>query len=64
LLGVGTTPAAYHYVGSGLGRHFDTFFQGTDGIAISIVSPSLLFRDLDLKAPHGAQRKPPIAPHP
>lgn len=64
LLAIGTTPTAYNYVGSGLGRRFDMLYQGTDGIAISIVAPSLLFRDLDLKAPHGAQRKPPIAPHP
>ena len=64
VVAVGTTPSAFHYVGSGLGKVFDSFNQSGDGIAITIVSPSLLFRDLDLKKPHGAQKKAPIAPHP
>ncbi len=63
LLGIGSTGVPYHYVGSGLGRRYE-FFDAPSGIAVSIVCPSLLFRDLDVKKPHGAQKKPPIAPRP
>jgi hypothetical protein len=64
LLAVGTTSVPYHYVGSGLDRRFDALYDGSDGISISILTPSLLFRDIDVKKPHGAQKKPPIAPRP
>jgi TldD protein len=64
LLGVGNSGVPYHYVSSGAGRQFDALFDPPTGIAISIVSPSLVFRDLDVKKPRGAQKKPPIAPRP
>jgi predicted Zn-dependent protease len=65
LLGIGKTAVPYHYVGSGLGRRFDALYDGSEGgIAISILAPSLLFRDLDIKKPHGPHKKPPIAPRP
>lgn len=64
LLDIGNTGVPYHYVSAGTGRPFDALFEPPTGIAISIVSPPLVFRDLDIKKPRGAQRKPPIAPRP
>jgi TldD protein len=64
LVAIGTTAVPYHYAGSGLGPRFDLLFGSSSGIAISILSPSLLFRDIDVKKPLGAQKKPPIAPRP
>lgn len=64
LLDVGNAGVPYHYLSAGVGRPFDALFDPPTGIAISIVSPSLAFRDLDIKKPRGAQRKPPIAPRP
>jgi TldD protein len=64
LLDIGNSGVPYHYVSAGSGRPFDALFEPPSGIAISIVAPSLVFRDLDLKKPRGAQRKPPIAPRP
>jgi hypothetical protein len=39
-------------------------YQAPGVIPVSIVCPPLLFRDVDVKKPHGAQRKLPIAPRP
>jgi hypothetical protein len=64
LLDIGNAGVPYHYLSAGTGRPFDALFEPPSGIAISIVSPPLVFRDLDIKKPRGAQRKPPIAPRP
>lgn len=64
LLDIGNAGVPYHYLSSGAGRPFDALFDPPTGVEISIVSPSLVFRDLDIKKPRGAQRKPPIAPRP
>jgi hypothetical protein len=64
LLDIGNAGVPYHYLSAGTGGPFDALFEPPTGIAISIVSPSLVFRDLDIKKPRGAQRKPPIAPRP
>jgi hypothetical protein len=64
LIAVGSTGHTYHYVSPGLGRRFDALVDAPFGIDVTIVSPPLLFRDLDVKKPHGAQKKPPVAPRP
>lgn len=64
LIAIGTTPVAVNYVASGLGARFDSLVPNPSGFTVSISSPSLLFRDLDVKKPVKAQRKPPIASRP
>jgi hypothetical protein len=64
LLDLGNAGVPYHYLNAATGRSFDALIEPPAGVAISIVSPSLVFRDLDIKKPRGAQRKPPIAARP
>jgi TldD protein len=62
LLAVGATPVVYSYVGSGFPSR--SLFDSGSGYYVSIVAPPLLFRDLDIKKPTGAQPTAPIAPRP
>jgi hypothetical protein len=63
LVDIGNAGVPYHYLSAGTGP-FEALVEPPAGIAISIVAPPLVFRDLDIKKPRGAQRKPPIAPRP
>jgi hypothetical protein len=64
LLGVGTAPAIYDYYGSGMTGRFAQLADVGQGFMATIVAPSLLFRDLDVKKPTGPHAKPPVAPRP
>jgi len=64
LLAAGTTQTVYDYYGSGMTSRFAQLVDSGQGMFVSIVSPSLLFRDLDVKKPLGPHAKPPIAPRP
>jgi hypothetical protein len=64
LAAIGTTAVAFNYTASGLGARFDALMPNPQGFTVSISSPSLLFRDIDVKKPVKAQRKPPVASRP
>jgi hypothetical protein len=64
VLAVGATPVVYSYLASGLPARFAMFSGGEGGYYVSIAAPALLFRDLDIKKPTGAQPTAPIAPRP
>jgi hypothetical protein len=63
LLAVGASPVVYSYLGSGAPSRFGVV-EVDAGYVVSIAAPPLLFRDLDVKKPTGAQRSAPIAPRP
>jgi hypothetical protein len=52
VVAMGATPTVYNYAGGG------------GGYEVAIVAPPLLFRDVDVKKPTNAQRKPPLVPRP
>lgn len=64
MLAIGSSGVAYNYLATGFSRRFDALFDAPVGVDVTIVCPPLLFRDLDVTKPHGAQKKPPIAPRP
>lgn len=63
LLAVGKAATVYSYQDSGFGSRF-AGFGVPSGPYVSIMSPALLVRDLDVKKPVGAHRAPPITPRP
>lgn len=63
LLGFGNKPTVYNFVASGLRERYSLAF-GDSGYFSAIATPSIAFRDLDIKKPTGAQRQGPIAPKP
>ena len=64
LLGIGATPIAYHYIASGRASGSSMSRDAGSGHFVSIVTPALLFRDLDVNKPTTPQRAAPIAPRP
>jgi hypothetical protein len=64
MVAVGATPVVYSYLGSGMPSRYAMFSAGDGGYYVSIVAPSLLFRDLDIKKPTGSHPSAPIAPRP
>lgn len=52
---VGNEPVVYNFIDGG---------AGFTGIPSSIVTPSLLFADVDVRRQTGRNRKPPLYPHP
>jgi TldD protein len=55
VVAVGRDPAVYNFVDGG---------GGSSGIPSSIVTPALLFGDIDIRRQTGRFRKPPLYPHP
>lgn len=64
LIAIGTTRYVYSYLSSGVPARFALFSNSTSGSLASIAAPALLFRDVDVKKPLGAQKRPPIVPRP
>ena len=63
LLAIGKTPTVHSYLSSGLAGRL-AYGDSASGYLGSIAAPALLFHDLDVKKPLGAQKQPPIAPRP
>jgi hypothetical protein len=55
VVAVGREPVVYDYIDGG---------SGFSGIPSAIVTPSLLFDDVDIRRQTGRFRKPPLYPHP
>jgi hypothetical protein len=64
LLGMGKTPVVYDYLGNGMPSRFAALADTASGFFVSIVAPTLLFRDLDVKKPRNSHSKPPIVSRP
>jgi TldD protein len=61
ILAIGATPTVYSYFGEG---RFAGMFDGSGGYLVSIIAPTILLRDVDVKKPTGSQPSVPIAPRP
>ncbi len=66
IVAVGATPTVYSYPGYGMPARYELLAGNRGGYSytVSLACPPLLFRDVDVKRPTGAQKQPPIAPRP
>ena len=66
ILAVGAAPTVYSYVSAGNAARIEMLGGNRQSYSftVSLACPPLLFRDVDVKKPTGAQRQPPIAARP
>jgi TldD protein len=61
---VGTRATVYTFFGNGNASPYASMFANTQGYLVSIASPALLFKDVEVKPPRNSQRSAPVAARP